>query len=400
MQKKSSLKSSSKVDISPNSAMRFVVLIGIVSLFADMTYEGARSIAGPYLAVLGANALAVGFVAGLGELLGYGLRFVSGFVADKSGKYWPITIIGYVLNLLSVPLLAVAGYWQVAALLLILERVGKAIRTPARDAMLSHAAEKIGMGWGFGLHEALDQTGALLGPLLMAVVLYYHEGYRNGFALLIIPALLAFAVLALARKRYPNPQELALKLPSLETKGFSSLFWLYLAGAALVAAGYADFPLIAYHFEKTKVLTNNALIPVTYAFAMGISGLAAPLFGHLYDRKGFIILIIITLISAFFSPCVFLGGESLAFIGVALWSLGIAAQETLMRAIVGNMIGSQKRASAYGIFNLGYGIFWFLGSLLLGYLYDVSIHLLILFSVIVQLLSLPVFLLVLKRMKA
>jgi MFS family permease len=384
-------------DISTKSALYFVVLIGIVSLFADMTYEGARSIAGPYLAILGANALVVSFVAGFGELIGYSLRFVSGFVADKTGKYWPITIIGYVLNLLAVPLLAIAGYWQVAAMLLVIERMGKAIRTPARDAMLSHAAEKMGLGWGFGLHEALDQTGALLGPLLMAGVLYYNGNYRYAFALLLIPTLLAFSVLALARKRYPNPQELAIKTPTLKPEGFNTVFWLYLVGAALVAVGYADFPLIAFHFEKQKILANSALIPIAYAFAMGVSGLFAPWLGHIYDRKGFIVLLFITIMSAFFSPLVFLGGANLAFAGIALWSIGIAAQETLMRAIIGNMIATRKRASAYGIFNLGFGVFWFLGSIVLGYLYDKSLLWLCVFSVVVQLCAVPLFLLVLKR---
>src|SRR5579863_5442011 len=182
-------------DISKKTALKFVLLISVVSLFADMTYEGARSITGPYLATLGANAAIVGFVAGFGEFIGYALRIVSGYLADRTGKYWTITIIGYICNLLAVPLLALAGHWWLAAVLIIMERLGKAIRVPARDAMLSHAGQKMGMGWVFGLHEAIDQVGAMLGPLLVVAILYFKGSYQLGFAMLLIPALLALITL-------------------------------------------------------------------------------------------------------------------------------------------------------------------------------------------------------------
>src|SRR5438552_7725718 len=171
------------------TAITFVILLGVVSLFSDMTYEGARSITGPYLAVLGASATVVGIVAGFGELVGYALRLVAGYLSDRTGRYWTITLVGYVVNLLAVPLLALAGRWELAAALMIAERLGKAIRTPARDAMLSHATTKMGRGWGFGLHEAMDQTGALLGPLIGAAVLFRRDGYSTVVGVLLIPAL-------------------------------------------------------------------------------------------------------------------------------------------------------------------------------------------------------------------
>ena len=186
------------------NALKFIVLLGIVSLFADITYEGARSINGPYLALLGASATTVGIVAGFGELIGYSLRLVSGYISDKTGKYWAITLFGYTLNMLAVPALALAGRWEIAAVLMITERIGKAIRTPARDAMLSHATREIGRGKGFGLHEALDQIGAVLGPLIVSGVLYFKGGYRTSFVTLLIPAFMAISVLMTARWLYPN----------------------------------------------------------------------------------------------------------------------------------------------------------------------------------------------------
>ena len=383
-------------NLSKQSALKFVVIIGVVSLFADMTYEGARSITGPYLAFLGASGTIVGIVAGFGELIGYGLRLVSGYISDRTGRYWPITLVGYVINMLAVPLLALAGSWPLAALLMIAERAGKAIRNPPRDAMLSHATHEMGRGWGFGIHEALDQIGAVLGPLIVTAVLYFKGSYQTGFAVLLVPALQALSVLLAARLLYPRPRDLETILPELETKGFSRKFWLYLVAASLVGAGYIDFPLIAYHFEKASVVSDN-WIPVFYAVAMGVDALAALLFGYLFDRIGFSILITVSFVSAFFAPLVLLGGFYLALVGMGLWGVGMGAQESIMRAAIAEMVPINRRASAYGIFNAGYGLLWFLGSALMGFLYDVSIPYLILFSVAAQLASVPVFLFVRKE---
>lgn len=387
-----------KRDITQSHATKFVILLGVVSLFADMTYEGARSITGPFLAVLGANAAIVGFVSGLGELLGYSLRLVSGYLADRTQKYWAITIVGYVLNVLAVPLLALAGHWWVAAILIILERLGKAIRVPARDAMLSHAGQKMGMGWVFGLHEALDQLGAMLGPLIIAVVLAYRGNYQDGFAILLIPAVLTVIVLFCARFQYPQPQFLEKQTVSLETQGMTSSFWLYLISASCVAAGYADFPLIAYHFQKTGVL-SPIWIPVSYALAMGVNTISAPLLGYLYDRHGFVIICLVTLFSCLFAPCVFLGDMTIILLGMILWSVGVGAHESVMRAIVANMTPMHKRGSAYGLFNMGFGLFWFLGSVLMGVLYDISVLSLVIFSVAIQLVALPLLWIVNNRIK-
>jgi len=362
-----------------------------VSLFADATYEGARSIAGPYLAILGASATIVGIVAGFGELMGYGLRSIFGYISDRTGKYWTITIIGYVVNLLAVPLLALAGRWEIAAFLIVAERFGKAIRTPARDTMLSHATAQTGRGWGFGLHEAMDQIGAMLGPAIVAAVLYFKGSYGNAFAVLLIPALLALAVLAAARLLYPRPRDFETGQIKPGRKGFSRTFWIYLAAVALVAAGFADFPLIAFHFKKASVV-SEAWIPLFYAIAMGVDALAALVFGRLFDWKGIAVMAAAAIISSLFAPLVFLGGFSLALLGMALWGVGMGAQESIMRAAIADMVPADRRGSAYGLFNTGYGFFWFLGSALMGMLYDISLPSLIAFSVAAQLASVPLFL--------
>lgn len=376
--------------LSRNSAIKFVILLGFVSLFADMTYEGARSITGQYLAILGASGTVVGIVAGLGELIGYGFRLVAGYVSDRTGKYWLITILGYAINLLAVPWLALAGNWPMAAGLIVLERFGKAMRAPAKDAMLSYATQQVGRGWGFGLHEAMDQIGAILGPLIISVILWYNGSYRESFGLLLIPALCALSVLGYARILYPHPQNLEVKNGAIEAKGFAKVYWIYIIAVSCVAAGYVDFPLIAYHFKR-EALIADAWIPVVFAAAMASAGISALTSGKLYDTKGLSVLIFSTGLAALFAPLVFLDNTILAVIGVILWGIGLGAQESVMRAVIADLVPMNKRGTGYGMLNIWFGIFWFLGSALMGYLYDVSIVALVIFSLAAQLISIPLF---------
>lgn len=373
-----------------SSALKFVILIGVVSFFADFTYEGARSVTGPFLAILGATGALVGFIAGLGELLGYGLRLVSGRLSERSGEFWPITLFGYVVQMSAVPLLALAPNWQIAGLLIVAERIGKAIRNPPRDVMLSHAARQIGYGFGFGLHEALDQFGALFGPLVVAFILAGRGNYRTAFAALLVPAIITVCLLVIARFLYPKPENLEVSVPNVHGTGLPRVFWVYLAGAALVAAGFADFSLMAFHFEKAAVVPKT-WVPLFYSIAMAVSGIGSLLFGRLFDRAGFWILIPLTLIAAVSTPLVFLGGFWLALVGSALWGLGMGVHESIIPAAVATMVPQQRRPSAYGIFTAGYGVFWFVGSVIIGKLYDVSLTGLIVFSIVAQLAAIPIF---------
>jgi MFS family permease len=368
----------------------FVVLLGLVSLCADMTYEGARSITGPFLATLGASGAVVGFVSGLGELAGYALRLVSGYLSDRTRRYWLLTFTGYTVNLLAVPLLALAGHWLLASTLIVVERLGKAIRTPARDAMLSHATRQMGHGWGFGLHEAMDQIGAVLGPLIVFAVLSYRSDYRLGFAVLLVPALLALITLGIARIQFPRPQELESKAVPLQTSGFSQTYWLYLGAVGLVAAGYADFPLMAYHFGKTGLVASSH-IALFYALAMGVDAIGALVLGRLFDRMGFYTLILATVVSAGFAPLAFLGGFYGAISGAILWGIGMSAQESVMRAAVAQLVPSERRGTGFGVFHTGYGLAWFAGSALMGWLYDRSALALVTFSVLAQVAAMVVF---------
>lgn len=385
-------------------AMKFVLMVGVMSVFADFTYEGSRGIIGPYLGLLGLGATAISIVTGAGELLGYGLRIFSGRWADSTRKFWPIAIFGYVIQMMAVPLMALTGNWPLAGWLIIQERTGKAIRNPPRDVMLSHAAKEIGYGWAFGVHEALDQTGAMFGPLAIAGVLALQHAnlipaphdYRLAFAFLGIPATITLVLLIVTWRSYPHPENLESTPQDLKTGGLPRVFWIYLAGAVLAAIGIGGFPLMAYHLQ-TNGTVSASWIPVFYAIAMGVSGGGSLLFGRLFDQAGMRILLPLAMASAVALPLVWLGGFGESLAGIALWGLGIGVQESLIPAAVATMVPVEKRASAFGIFTAGYGISLFMGSVIIGFLYNIGLPTLIAFGVIAELAAIPVFFWVSRR---
>lgn len=352
-------------------ARRFVFSIGVVSLFADATYDSARSIAGPWLQSLGASAAAVGFVSGLGEFLGYAIRLLSGRWIDRTRRYWPAAFIGYAINLAAVPVLALVSAWQGAVALLALERTGRAIRHPARSAMLAAAAARVGHGKAFGFHEAMDQVGALAGPLCVAALLARGTGYRQCFAWLAVPAVCAFVALVLSAVAFPRPQDLEPVATQIETHGWDRRFLLYVLAAGLFAAGFLDFPLLAYHFTAHKLISPR-LVPVLYAVAMGVDALAALALGWLFDRTPTFALTIGAAAGALSAPLTLSRDVPLIWAGMILWGVAMGASESVFSAQVARLVPAARRATAFGLFHAVFGAFWFAGSALCGGLYDVN----------------------------
>lgn len=346
------------------TALRFVVIMGVVSLLADIVYESARSVSGPFLATLGANATTVGIVAGAGELVGYGLRYAAGRASDSTRAYWAFTIAGYGITILAVPALALAGLWPVAAGLLVAERLGKAIRTPARDTLLANAGDTVGTGRAFGMHEAIDQVGAVIGPLIVAGVLAW-QGYRLAFAWTLLPGAAAMILLLRAWRRYPT-QVSPPRRPAQATDGFTKPYWMYLAGAALLAAGFAHFALIAFHLEASGIL-SPAWIPVLYAGAMLVDAASAIALGKWYDAMGPRVMGIIATATAVAAPLLFLGNIPAIVVGITIWGLGMGVIEGVLRAGVSDLAPAHRRGAAFGLFHLVFGLPWFAGSVLMGF---------------------------------
>jgi MFS family permease len=373
---------------SKQSGLQFVLLFGAVNLFADMTYEGARSVTGPFLAYLGASGFIVGTVAGFGEFLGYALRFVSGRWADRSRLYWPITIAGYIVQMAAVPALALAGNWPLAALLIVLERIGRATRNPPRDVMLAGTGEQIGRGWAFGVNEALDQLGALIGPLVIAAFLAWQQNYQLAFAVLAAPATVTLALVLGARLVYPNAGRIEHKIESFRGGDYPPAFWWYMIATSLIGFGFADYSLIAYHFSKAQAVAPT-WVPIFYAFAMAAGGLSSLILGKLFDRIGLLMLVPVTILVAGYAPLAFYGSFAAALIGTLLWGAGLGAHESVMQAGVAEMIPQERLGSAYGLFGAAFGTAWFAGSAAMGALYDFSIPAAVTLAVLAQVLAVP-----------
>jgi MFS family permease len=370
-------------------AFTFVFMMGIVNLFGDMTYEGGASINGQFMTMLGATALAISITAGLGEFLGYALRPVAGYIADKTGRYWSITVVGYTINLLAVPAMVFAGNWPVAAGFLLLERIGRAIRKPTVEAMLSYTTAKHGRGGVYGFNTAMDEIGATLGPLLIALVLFLKGSYQTGYAILLISCVLALISLAVARKTFPVPSRLE-EGKTAQRGGFSKSYWLYMAAGSLFAVGMMSYELVAFHLTTIKLFSMNA-IPLLLAFATGSGVIASLVLGKLYDRFEMRTILGAVSLSALFSPFLFCGGYYGAFIGLVLLGIAYATQDTLLKAIIAGVLPEGRRNFAFGLFYLGYGGGWLVGSIAIGFLYRWSFNYLVAFLMIVQLLSLPLF---------
>jgi MFS family permease len=371
-------------------ALRFVLVMGIVNLFADMTYEGGRGVVGAFLGHLGASGAIVGIVAGASELVGYAVRSLSGYIADRTGRYWLDAWIGYALNMLCVPALALAGTWPAAAGLVAGERLGRGIRRPVISAVIARAGDELGGGRAFGLNEALDQIGATVGPLIVAYAIARSGGNFNaGFGVLIVPAMLALIVLAPASAAGSKimPKQPNVEGPMLRDRG---AFVRYASGGALVAAGYVDFALISFRFHRDHVMTSS-MISVWFAVAMAVAAVSAPLLGRLFDRYGSPVVAGSLIVTSLGTALAFLTKGVAADAGAALWGVGTAVQDALLLAMVSSAITKRRGATTFGLYDLIFGTAWFAGSAIAGALLDTSIAALVAFSVVLQLAAIPFF---------
>jgi MFS family permease len=383
-------------------AFRLVVLLGTISLFIDMATDGYYSVVGSYLGTLGATAAIVAIITGIAGLVSYTPRLVSGWYCDQTGHYWSLMGLGLMINFVSIPILALAGHWELAFVVIVLDRLGRALRSPARDAIISHAAKDMGgVGKAFGLHEAMSDIGSMVGPVIVALILEADYGYSMAIGVLIVPAFLAMVILVLTMRWYPKPMELEQKCAKSdkETKTklkLPGLFWIYIMGAGLIAAAFIDFPLISYHMTADDNI-EDFWVPVLYAVAMGLDAISAIVFGHIYDRVGVKAVAAVFCLSAFFVPLVFDSDPLMMVAGIMLWGVGQGAMGSILRSVVAELVPRDRRGVGFGIFSTTYGIMWFLGNATMGVLYDISIPLMVAFSMSVQFAAVAVFIYVQRR---
>ncbi|MEI8094217.1 MAG: MFS transporter [Spirochaetales bacterium] len=396
-------------------AMLLIVMFGLISLFSDLVYQAGRSLNGPLLNVLGADAVLVGFIAGVAEFLGYALRLLTGTLVDRTKSYWGFTIAGYAM-VAAVPLMMLAGTWQVAALFIVIERASKAVRAPAKDTLLSMAAKRVGTGRGFAIHKVMDQTGAILGPLVMSLVLSGTLGnafqglvsYQQAYALLWIPLVLVLLAAFLGQRAVPHPEKLeeelaadasasTLALATPET--LTRTFWIYSLFTLLVGIGFVNFTLLSFHAVKAHLLTDAA-VPFWYAIAMAANAVAAYVVGTLYDRFGLKVLFAVPVLSIPLPLLGFLGGTTpLLVAAIVLFGFSLGIQETILKAGIADLTPLKKRGTGYGIFNTVNGVGLLASGALMGLLYDVSVVALCAVSITAEVAALSVLYFLLRQGK-
>ena len=354
-------------------------------MLGDLVHESARSVNGQYLSLVGLSATQVGLVFGLGEFLGYALRLLSGAWLDKSKRYWLFLFIGYGVHLV-IPLMGLTTSWGWLYTFILLERIGKALRSPAKDTILSAVAEnQIGLGYAFGIQEALDQLGAFLGPLIFTALFYFVgssglEVFQLGYQLLVIPFIILMVVLALVHRKFVR-EELTPEVDTTQKPPrLQPIFWIYSAFTFFVAFGLINFSLIGYHL-KTQQIVSDGMVPILYAVAMAVDALVAIFIGKGYDRLkrqlrhktgGVLILLIVPLLTAFVPLLTLSPSVSMLWIGMVLMGVVLGAHETVMRSAIADITPFSKRGIGFGIFNTVYGLSLLLGSLLMGWLYDLE----------------------------
>ena len=386
---------------------RTVAAFGLVSLSADMVYEGMRSVAGPFLGSLGASALTVGVITGAGEAIALALRVVTGPLADRSGRYWGLTIAGYAMTAVCVPLLALAPYLgaaglAVAATLILLERTGKAVRSPSKSALLAHMAKPVGRGRGMAVHKALDQVGAFAGPLVVAGMLALTGLYWPGFAILAIPGVVAMLLLLQLRRRTAMLDDTgdpdSGKADAGEDAGvrrparLPRAFYAFALSCGAGTLGLMTFGVISYHLVKAD-LVSAALVPVVYAMAMGLEAVAALATGFTYDRIGHRVLLVLPVLIALVPPLAFAGQVWPALAGVAVWGFATGIQDSTVKALVADLVPASGLATAYGAFAAFQGAAALGGGVLAGALYADHLGLLVVLVAVLQLVSLALLLL-------
>lgn len=417
-------KAGAKTGVKPGAKpMTFILSFGVVSMLMDIVYEGALSVQGPLLLSLGASAAIVGIVSGVGEATALAGRLVSGPWADRTKKYWVFAITGYAITALAVPAMGIVGSVGGVAFLVIFERFGKSVRTPSRDAMLSHASAAVGRGKGFAMHEMMDQIGAMAGPLIVAAILWATaNNYAPALGILLIPGVTAICVLLGLRHRVPDPsvyeddveanggakatsdaptRTAKSATPAKKDRTVSQLpktFWAYATICGLVLSGVATFAVLSYHMVSTGII-DDAAVPVIYAVAMGVDAVFALITGTLYDKLGPRVLLVLPVVCALI-PLIAYGDQLwMLVVGAILWGASLGIQESTMRAYVADLVDTNRRASAFGMFSVFTGVGSFIGGTVAGTLYGINPSYVAVWTLVIEVIAFIALLAVMRRQR-
>ena len=367
-------------------AVTVIILFGVISMLGDMVYESARGANSQYFNLLGISAAQVGLVFGIGEFLGYFLRLLAGVLSDKSGKHWIFIFVGYGM-LLVVPIMGFTMNWNILIVLILMERIGKSLRNPAKDTILSGVAEnQVGTGFAFGLQEALDQVGALTGPLIFTLVFFIAgkngiAEYQLGYKWLFVPFILLMLFVVYAYRRIKRNNLIQdLKTREFRSERLQPIFWIYTAFTFFCTLGFVNFSIIGYHLKANNLMSDGN-ITLLYSGAMAVDAVAALLVGKAYDNMkkktgiktgGLAVLMAIPFITLLLPFLTISNSTPLIVIGMVIFGVVMGTHETIMRSAVADITPFYKRGTSFGVFNTGYGLALLIGSALMGWLYDMN----------------------------
>lgn len=380
-----------------------------------MVYESARGANSQYFNLLNISAYQVGLVFGIGEFLGYFLRLLAGVLSDKSGKHWLFIFVGY--GMLSVvPFMGFTMDWNTLIVLILMERIGKSLRNPAKDTILSEVAEnQVGTGFAFGLQEALDQIGAFTGPLIFTLVFFIADKngiqeYRLGYKLLFIPFVLLMIFVAYAYRKIKMDNLADTSKPKeFRSEKVQPVLWIYTAFTFFCTLGFVNFSIIGYHLKANNLMSDGN-ITLLYSGAMAVDAVTALLIGKTYDYMkkktgiktgGLAVLAAVPFITLLLPFLAMSSSIPLIVIGMVIFGIVMGTHETVMRSAIADITPFYKRGTGFGIFNTGYGLALLIGSALMGFLYDLNqTGIIIAFICIVESISIFLYIRMIRVVKA
>ncbi|KPJ60926.1 MAG: hypothetical protein AMJ46_04335 [Latescibacteria bacterium DG_63] len=349
---------------------RNVYRLGFVSLFTDLSSQMIYPLIPAFLEGLGATKLLIGLIEGVAEGTASLVRMIAGALSDRLGKRKSFVFVGYSLSTVVRPFLFFANHWLVVFAVRFLDRVGKGIRTPARDALISDSVDPSRKGYGFGFHRGMDRLGAAFGPLLALLVLYLSDGnLRLVFLLSAVPAAVAVSVIGKVREIAPV-REAAGRLRE-KRRILGRPFVLFVLVIVIFTLGNSSNAFLI--LKAREVGLSVAGIPLIWLTYNLVCSISSPLLGRFSDRVGRrpVILLSFLVYSAIYAGLGFSSTVPAVWLLFACYGLYYGLSEGIFRAYIADLVESDKRATAYGLFNTAVGITLVPASLIFGALWDV-----------------------------
>jgi len=359
---------------------RNVFAIGLVSLLNDASSEIIYPLLPIFLASsLGASARAIGTIEGLAESISSLLKLFAGYLSDRLAKRKLLVVAGYSIASIARPLLAFAQTWTQVLAIRLTDRIGKGIRTAPRDAMIADTVRVEQRGLAFGFHRAMDHAGAVIGPLVgyLLVIIFVANAkspttgeFSKIFIAASVPALIAVLVAIFFMRESPQQAAHGSEIKKLSLRGFDSNFKRFLLVLALFTLSNSSDSFLILRAMDSGV--SVALIPLLWAAHHGMKVLSSLFGGDLSDRLGRKRLIVAgwILYAAVYAGFAFATHQASLWVLFLVYGIYFGLAEGAEKALVADLVRPEQRGTAYGLYNLAFGVTVFPASFLMGTIWD------------------------------